>query len=69
MRRAAAVERELAAIDLACSRFRDDSELSALNAPAGGPFAVEPAALEAIDVALRAAQRSRRRRRPDARPS
>ena len=33
----AAVEAELAAIDLACSRFRADSELSRLNAGAGRP--------------------------------
>ena len=30
------MEEELAAIDLACSRFRDDSELSRLNAAGGG---------------------------------
>ena len=30
------VEEELAAIDLACSRFRDDSELARLNAAGGG---------------------------------
>ncbi|HMD58085.1 MAG TPA: FAD:protein FMN transferase, partial [Solirubrobacteraceae bacterium] len=32
-----AVERELAAIDRACSRFRPDSELMRLNARAGRP--------------------------------
>ncbi len=56
----AAVERELAAIDLACSRFRDDSELMALNAAAGGaPVAVSPLLARAIGVALRAARTTR----------
>jgi thiamine biosynthesis lipoprotein len=49
------VEEELAAIDLACSRFRDDSELSRLNAARGRPVKVSPLLLEAIRVALRAA--------------
>src|SRR5207245_10945 len=35
---AAVVEDELAAIDLACSRFRGDSELTALNRAEGRPF-------------------------------
>ena len=52
----AAVERELAAIDLACSRFRDDSELARLNAARGRPVAVTPLLLEAILAALRAAR-------------
>jgi len=52
----AAVERELAAIDLAASRFRDDSELSALNAAAGSPVEVSPLLAQAIHVALRAAR-------------
>ena len=43
-----AVEAELAAIDAACSRFREDSELSRLNAAAGAPAAVGPLLLEAI---------------------
>ncbi|HEX4806614.1 MAG TPA: FAD:protein FMN transferase [Conexibacter sp.] len=56
----AAVERELDAIDLAASRFRDDSELSALNADAGrGPVTVSPLLAQAIGVALRAARNSR----------
>ena len=38
----AVVECELAAIDLACSRFRDDSELTALNRSAGRPFRASP---------------------------
>ena len=52
----AAVERELAAIDLAASRFRADSELSALNAAAGRPVLVSPLLAQAIGVALRAAR-------------
>jgi len=50
-----AVESELAAIDLACSRFRSDSELSRLNRLAGRPVTVGPLLVEAIAVALRAA--------------
>jgi FAD:protein FMN transferase len=52
----AAVEDELAAIDLACSRFRYDSELSALNRSAGDPFPAGPLLVEALEVALRAAK-------------
>jgi FAD:protein FMN transferase len=52
----AAVELELDAIDLACSRFRDDSELTALNAGAGRPVHISPLLAEAIAVALRAAR-------------
>jgi thiamine biosynthesis lipoprotein len=52
----ACVEDELAAIDLACSRFRDDSEISRLNAAAGGPMRVSPLLCEALAVALRAAR-------------
>jgi thiamine biosynthesis lipoprotein len=50
-----AVEAELAALDLACSRFRDDSELSRLNAGAGRGICASPLLLEAVAVALRAA--------------
>jgi thiamine biosynthesis lipoprotein len=52
----AAVEDELASIDLACSRFRDDSELSRVNAAAGRPTRIGPLLCEAIAVALRAAR-------------
>ena len=52
----AAVEGELAAIDLACSRFRDDSELTALNRSGGHPFEASPLLAEALAVALRAAE-------------
>jgi thiamine biosynthesis lipoprotein len=50
-----AVEDELAAIDAACSRFRADSELTAINAAAGRPVRVSPVLMEALTVALRAA--------------
>ena len=52
---AAAVEQELAAIDLACSRFRDDSELTALNRSGCRPFRASPLLVEALEVALHAA--------------
>jgi thiamine biosynthesis lipoprotein len=54
----AAVEAELQAIDLACSRFRDDSELALVNAGAGRPVAVGPLFLEALEAAFRAAEGS-----------
>jgi thiamine biosynthesis lipoprotein len=46
---------QLEAIDLACSRFRDDSELSALNRAGGHPMAVSDLFANAIEVAIRAA--------------
>ena len=52
----AAVEAEIAAIDQACSRFRDDSELSRLNANPGRPVTISPTLAEALAVALRAAE-------------
>jgi FAD:protein FMN transferase len=54
----AAVERELAAIDLACSRFRADSELSRLNSNAGRPTAVSELLVEALELALAGAELS-----------
>jgi thiamine biosynthesis lipoprotein len=50
-----ALERELSAIDRACSRFRPDSELVRLNAGAGAAIQVGDALFEAIAVALRVA--------------
>jgi FAD:protein FMN transferase len=47
---------ELAAIDLACSRFRPDSELTAVNASSGSKRPVSALLAEAIRVALRAAE-------------
>jgi thiamine biosynthesis lipoprotein ApbE len=53
----AMVARELDAIDRACSRFRPDSELARVNAHASGrPVEVAPLLIEALAVALRAAE-------------
>ena len=49
------LQREIDAIDLACSRFRADSELSRLNARAGSWLAVSSLFAEALDCALRGA--------------
>ncbi len=54
----AAVQRTVAEFDLACSRFREDSELCAVNAGAGTAVAVGPLLIEATLAALRAAQLS-----------
>jgi FAD:protein FMN transferase len=48
--------RELRAVDLACSRFRADSELTALNSRAGTAVEASPRLREAIVCALRAAE-------------
>jgi FAD:protein FMN transferase len=50
-----AARAELDAIDAACSRFREDSELSRANQRAGRTSAVSSLLAEAIDLALRAA--------------
>lgn len=50
------VERQLAAIDLAASRFRSDSELSRLNLAAGDWVSVSPLFAHALRVARDAAQ-------------
>jgi FAD:protein FMN transferase len=52
----ASVERTIEEFDLACSRFRDDSELSAVNAAAGAEVQVGPLLLDAVGAALRAAR-------------
>jgi thiamine biosynthesis lipoprotein len=51
-----ALERDLAAVDAACSRFRDDSELARVNASAGRTVHVGPVLLEALRVAVRASE-------------
>ena len=51
-----AVDEELRAIDLACSRFRDDSELTRVNRCAGREVTIGPLLLEAVEAALRAAR-------------
>ena len=53
------LQQEIDAIDLSCSRFRDDSELSRLNAHAPSWFAASPLFLEALDVSLRGARLTR----------
>lgn len=50
---------ELCAIDLTCSRFRDDSELHAVHAAAGRTTAVSGLLFEALSVACEAAERTR----------
>jgi hypothetical protein len=52
----ALVTGQLAELDLACSRFRDDSELVGLNRSAGRWVPVSPLLFEALKVALKAAQ-------------
>jgi thiamine biosynthesis lipoprotein len=49
------VQREIDAIDLTASRFRDDSELAEVNRNAGRPIRISPLFLEAIRLALRGA--------------
>jgi thiamine biosynthesis lipoprotein len=51
-----AVEEEVAAIDVACSRFRDDSELTAVNRGGERPAYAGPLLMEAVETALRAAR-------------
>jgi thiamine biosynthesis lipoprotein len=51
------VERELAAVDMACSRFRPDSELRRLPSPASGT-PISPLLAELVRVALRVAERT-----------
>ena len=46
----------LAEVDRACSRFRQDSEISALNRQAGRPVDVGEVLFDALTVALRAAR-------------
>jgi thiamine biosynthesis lipoprotein len=52
----AAVASELEAIDLACSRFRPDSEIARVNASRGRAVRVSPLLAEALALALRAAE-------------
>jgi FAD:protein FMN transferase len=51
-----AVLRVVSEFDRACSRFRGDSELSAVNAAAGTAVRVGPVLLDAVAAALRAAR-------------
>lgn len=47
---------KLRRLDLACSRFRDDSELVALNRAAGAPLQVSETLFGALEAALRCAR-------------
>jgi thiamine biosynthesis lipoprotein len=49
------LRRELRAIDMACSRFRPDSELAHLNRSSGRPHQISVLLAQALAVALRAA--------------
>jgi thiamine biosynthesis lipoprotein len=49
-------DRVLADVDLACSRFRPDSELSRLNAAGGEPLAISAIFADLLAAALRAAK-------------
>jgi thiamine biosynthesis lipoprotein len=51
-----AVRQVVDEFDVACSRFRDDSELSRINAAAGRPVRVSPLMVEATLAGVRAAQ-------------
>ncbi|MDP9240348.1 MAG: FAD:protein FMN transferase, partial [Actinomycetota bacterium] len=51
----AILEDDVAALDRACSRFRADSELSAVNDSAGQAVPISPLLTEAIRVALQTA--------------
>jgi thiamine biosynthesis lipoprotein len=52
----ATVEQTVAEFDVACSRFRDDSELASVNAAAGSAVRVSSLLLAAVNAALRAAR-------------
>jgi len=52
----AIADETLAQVDLACSRFRPDSELSRLNAAKGEPVSVSRTLADLLGAALRAAE-------------
>ena len=54
----ASAQAAIAEIDRACSRFREDSELSCVNARAGRRVRVSTLMLDAVEVALRGAELS-----------
>ncbi len=54
----ALVDEEVAAVDRACSRFRRDSEIWALEAAFGAPVVVSALLAEALSAALRVAEQS-----------
>lgn len=51
-----AVQEVVEQIDLACSRFREDSEIAALTRAGGGPVEVSALLFEAVSAAVRAAR-------------
>ena len=53
-----AVERVLDVVDRTYSRFRDDSEITAVNARAGQLLSISPSLVDAIGAALDAARRT-----------
>ena len=63
----AAVEGQISLVDAACSRFREDSELSLLNASGGATIAASPVLLDALEVAVRRRRVDRRPGRPECR--
>jgi len=52
----AVADQVLAEVDLACSRFRPDSELVRLNAAGGEPIAISATFADLLAAALRAAR-------------
>ena len=56
VRARASVEDVVSAFDHACSRFRDDSELSAVNGAGGTAVTVSELFLDAVEASLRAAR-------------
>ena len=50
------VKAQIAAVDAACSRFREDSELMRLNAADGVAMVASPLLLDALEIAVRAAR-------------
>lgn len=53
---AALMATQLEQFEQACSRFRDDSDLMQVNRHSGHPVTVDPILIEAVGVALRAAE-------------
>ena len=47
---------ELEHVEQACSRFRDNSDLSRVNADGGKAVTVDPTLIEAVEIALHAAR-------------
>jgi thiamine biosynthesis lipoprotein ApbE len=52
------LERQLAELDLACSRFRDDAEIVRLDDAGGEAVTISPLLADAVAVALAAAEQS-----------